>query len=147
MFGGGSKKAANPTSAKAALLIAEKTSKNESLCKSLPLRTRLYGWFICICIGVVVSFFSSSMISTISSGRIGLIKFTVLYAIGTCCAFGSSLFLWGPVKQCKSMFDKTRWIATCLYLGSITLIIVFIVLKFTIYPDLPTAILLLLMLI
>ena len=98
MFGGGKKKSAEPASANAALLIAEKTTKNESMCKSLPLKTRIYGWLICIGIGCVVSFFSSSMISTLSNGRIGLIKFTILYAIGTCCALGSSLFLWGPAK-------------------------------------------------
>ena len=98
-IGGNKKESVEPAGASAALLIAEKTTKNESLCKSMTLRNRIKGWFICMCVGCVVSFFSSGAVRTLAgNGDYGLWKFFILYIIGTCCAFGSSLFLWGPVK-------------------------------------------------
>ena len=98
-FIGGSKKdSVEPAGASAALLIAEKTTKNESLCKSMSLKNRIYGWLICILVGCVVTFLSSSTLKNLSHGTSGLIKFFIFYLVGTCCALGSSLFLWGPVK-------------------------------------------------
>ena len=135
-IGGNKKDSVEPAGASAALLIAEKTTKNESLCKSMTLKNRLYGWFICLCVGCVVAFFSSSAIRTVAgNGSSGLIKFFVLYLIGTCCAFGSSLFLWGPAKQCKSMFDKTRRVVTCVYLGAIFSIITLVLCRLLFFKD------------
>ena len=138
-FIGGNKNSAEPAGTSAALLIAEKTTKNESLCKSMTLRNRIYGWFICLCVGCVVAFFSSSSVRTLGHGQAGLIKFFVLYVIGTCCAFGSSLFLWGPAKQCKSMFDKTRRVVTCIYLGAIVSIITLVLCRFFFSDNLTLA--------
>ena len=98
LLGGSKKDSAQPAGASAALLIAEKTTKNESLCKSMTLKNRITGWLTCIIVGCIVTFFSAGTLRTLSRGKYGLIKFFVLYIIGTACALSSSLFLWGPVK-------------------------------------------------
>ena len=84
-----------------AVTIAEKTQKNESLCKSLPLRTRIKCWLACFVTGMVVSFLSGSMVrklATTNDPNGAVIKFIIFYSIGTACALSSSLFLWGPAK-------------------------------------------------
>ena len=47
--------------AKAGFAIAEKTAPNKSICPSLSLKTRVYGWLICLVFGYLVAFASSSM--------------------------------------------------------------------------------------
>ena len=137
----------------AGVALADKTTKNESLCKSLPLKTRIYGWLICMCVGLMVSFVAGGMVRKLASaGTIGVVKFMVLYTIGTICSLCSGLFLWGPVKQCKSMFDPTRRITTIVYLTCILLVFGSCVTFFTWKdesgnPKLPTSVILLLVLI
>ena len=134
MFGG-KKDSVEPAGAGAAIMLIEKTSKNESLCKKMSLRNRIYGWLICMCVGWVVSFISGGMVRKLATGGdIALIKFFVFYLIGTSCALGSSFFLWGPIKQCKSMFDETRRVVTSIYMGCIVSIITLITMRF-IYSD------------
>jgi hypothetical protein len=41
-----------------------------------------------------------------------------------CACALSTMFLWGPVKQCKQMFEKKRIIATSVYLLSMVLTLV-----------------------
>ena len=98
MLSGGKKESADSGGAKAALLIAEKTTKNESLCKSMSLTNRVKGWLLCLAIGTVVTFLSSSTLKNLTNGTFGLVKFAVFYIIGTSCALLSSFFLWGPAK-------------------------------------------------
>lgn len=51
-------------------------------------------------------------------------RFAIPYAFGAIASLCASLFLMGPVSQCKSMFAKTRIIATICYLLSIVLTLV-----------------------
>ena len=97
--------------------MADKTTPNKSLCPKLSLRTRVKGWFILLCIGMVVSLLGAGLIKSILKGDI--LKFGIIYTVGTMCSLGSSLFLWGPASQCKSMFDKKRRITTCVFLSCI----------------------------
>ncbi|KAL4429989.1 hypothetical protein ABPG77_004359 [Micractinium sp. CCAP 211/92] len=46
-------------------------------------------------------------------------KFASIYALGSIMSLSSTLFLVGPFKQIKRMFDGKRWVATSLYLGSL----------------------------
>ena len=95
----GSKKQDDTKLMSAGVALAEKTQKNESLCKSLPLRTRIKGWFACFCAGMIISFLAGGMVKRLASaGNFGVAKFMALYTLGTACALSSSLFLWGPVK-------------------------------------------------
>mmetsp|Transcript_16986 Transcript_16986/g.28725 ORF Transcript_16986/g.28725 Transcript_16986/m.28725 type:complete len:106 (+) Transcript_16986:131-448(+) len=101
---------------------------NKSICPSLTLRTRVYGWAICLSIGFLVSLLSSGLLKSLSSGKI--IKFAIFYTVGTIASLSSSMFLWGPRSQCKSMFDKTRCATTVIYLLCIAGVIACIVLVF-----------------
>ena len=76
------------------LKIAEKASPNRSLCPSLSLKTRVYGWLICFALGWIVSLASTGMIVRVATNPI---KFAVLYTIGTIVSLASSCFLWGPM--------------------------------------------------
>jgi len=62
------------------------------------------------------------MVPNIASGHPE--RFAIPYTIGAVCSLLSSLFLMGPVSQLKSMFARTRVIATVVYLLSIVLTLV-----------------------
>ena len=127
---------------KVGMTLVEKTAKNKSICPSLKLKTRIYGWGICLCIGFLLSLLSSGAIKSIAQGKI--IKFTVLYALGTITSLSASMFLWGPAAQCKSMFDKTRRITTIVFLLCLVLVITSAVLTATEVLIVPTIVILLL---
>ncbi|ERE72519.1 vesicle transport protein SFT2B-like protein [Cricetulus griseus] len=46
----------------------------------------------------------------------GLSLFAVFYTLGNMASIGSTIFLMGPLKQLKRMFEPTRLIATILVL-------------------------------
>ncbi|KAL8190832.1 UNVERIFIED_CONTAM: Vesicle transport protein SFT2B [Gekko kuhli] len=48
--------------------------------------------------------------------RKGLILFAVFYTIGNISSLGSTIFLMGPMRQLKRMFEPTRLIATIVML-------------------------------
>ena len=79
---------------KAGEVFVEKTTENKSLCKKMPLRQRIYGWGICFCLGMLISFASAGMLKTIVRGA--YVKFGILYSAGTILTLASSFFLWGP---------------------------------------------------
>ena len=98
-------------------VLADKATPNKSLCPSLSLKTRIKAWFICLCIGCLISLVSAGLIKSLMRGDIT--KFGILYCAGTITSLAASLFLWGPVAQCKAMFDKKRRITTCVFLSCI----------------------------
>ncbi len=55
--------------------------------------------------------------------------FATLYTAGNVVAMCGTMFLWGPCKQCKKMWDKERWLATTIFLVSMatTLVCAFLV--------------------
>lgn len=83
---------------------------------SLSWTQRLWGFGICFTVGCVLSVISTLLVTTIVTNPA---KFAVPYALGAMCSLCSTLFLMGPLKQCKSMFAKTRIIATIVYLLAI----------------------------
>ena len=99
--------------------LADRVTPNHSLCPSMSLKTRVYGWVTLMCVGCLVSLVSCGMITSLIKGGDGIIKFGVIYTLGTICSLGSSMFLWGPARQCKAMFDKTRRIVTIIFLSCI----------------------------
>ena len=106
---------------------------NKSMCPSLTLKQRITGWAVCIGIGFLLSFFSSGLLISLASGNV--VKFSIFYSIGTLLSLISSLFLWGPVSQCKKMFEKTRIFSTIIVLLCIVGIIACCVLKQFVFPD------------
>ena len=65
MFGGDKKTKKGGLLGKAGEVFMEKTTENKSLCPKMPLKTRIYGWGICFCIGFLISLMSSGMLKTL----------------------------------------------------------------------------------
>jgi len=79
---------------------------------------RLYGFIACFLIGWIISFTS---VSTLPSIALNPSRFAVLYSSGNLVSLASTMFLFGPWKQFKSMFEDVRRASTLMYLGSILL--------------------------
>ncbi len=78
---------------------------------------RLYGFLICFALGWLLSFASVGQVSLLVLGRPN--NFAVLYSSGNVVSLCSTMFLFGPWKQLKSMFEETRRGSTLVYIGSI----------------------------
>jgi len=85
---------------------------------SLSWKHRLYGFLICFALGAL---FSLIAIFFVGSIVIRPSAFAVPYTLGNICALGSTMFLMGPWRQIKNMFNPTRLIATLVYLGALAL--------------------------
>ena len=46
-------------------------------------------------------------------------RFAALYTVGNLVSMCGGLFLWGPMRQVKAMFDETRWMSTVAYMLTI----------------------------
>ncbi|XP_053200516.1 vesicle transport protein SFT2B-like [Panonychus citri] len=78
---------------------------------SLSWSTRIQGFIICFILGFVFSIIGSLFLAL--PGK-GLVLFAMFYTIGNLTSMASTLFLMGPWKQLKKMFNETRYIATIL---------------------------------
>jgi len=95
---------------------------------SLSYSQRLAGFASCFILGWLIAFLALLTLPTIATSPE---KFAILYTLGNLIAVASTLFLFGPVAQCKSMFKSSRWIATFVYFLSmgLTLFVAFKVQK------------------
>lgn len=95
------------------------------LCPKLTRMQRIYGFVGCFCAGWALALIGwFVLLGGTFSGNTDVRTFAVLYCMGNLIAISSSLFLMGPAHQCKRMFDKTRRITTCVYLGLIFLVMI-----------------------
>ncbi|CAD2216521.1 hypothetical protein AGDE_00592 [Angomonas deanei] len=94
------------------------SSENESLCPSLTFKQRLYGAGGCLVLGFIFS-----ILSWVSVFLQDYVFFGVLFTIGNLISISGSLFLCGPVKQIKNMFNEGRWIASAVYIVTMILTI------------------------
>ncbi|XP_015794540.1 vesicle transport protein SFT2B [Tetranychus urticae] len=78
---------------------------------SLSWSTRIQGFLICFILGFVFSIIGSLFLAI--PGK-GLVLFAMFYTVGNLTSMASTLFLMGPWKQLKKMFNETRYIATIL---------------------------------
>ncbi|NXJ95744.1 SFT2B protein, partial [Corythaixoides concolor] len=83
---------------------------------SLSWGTRVKGFIACFAIGCLCSLLGSCLLWV---PKKGLMLFAVFYTLGNIASIGSTLFLMGPMKQLKRMFEPTRLIATTVMLVSI----------------------------
>jgi hypothetical protein len=88
-----------------------KGDEQNELCPSLSLKQRVIGFFGVLCLG-----FLFAILAWIAIFQKNYTQFGVFMTLSNVAAIGGSLFLAGPLKQCKKMFEETRWIATCVYL-------------------------------
>ncbi|GAB1285639.1 Vesicle transport protein SFT2B [Apodemus speciosus] len=80
---------------------------------SLSWSTRIKGFIACFALGILCSVLGTLLLWV---PRKGLGLFAVFYTLGNITSIGSTIFLMGPVKQLKRMFEPTRLIATILVL-------------------------------
>ncbi|NXI51179.1 SFT2B protein, partial [Chloroceryle aenea] len=80
---------------------------------SLGWGTRVKGFIACFAIGFLCSLLGSCLLWVPQKG---LILFAAFYTLGNIASIGSTLFLMGPVKQLKRMFEPTRLMATIVML-------------------------------
>ncbi len=65
-----------------------------SYCPSMSYTQRLYGFAICLGVGVLIALLSCIFIFTLN-----FVAFGVMYTLGNLCSLSSSLFLLGPLRQ------------------------------------------------
>jgi hypothetical protein len=75
---------------------------------------RLLGFLVCFGMGMLLSLMAPMFI-------LRPIKLATTLSLGNLLSIGSMMFLVGPTKQCASMMDSSRWLATSIYLGSLIL--------------------------
>ncbi|KAI5127399.1 vesicle transport protein SFT2B [Manis pentadactyla] len=80
---------------------------------SLSWGTRIKGFIACFATGVLCSLLGTLLLWV---PRKGLYLFVVFYTLGNIASIGSTIFLMGPVRQLKRMFEPTRLIATVMVL-------------------------------
>lgn len=82
----------------------------------LTLTQRMYGFGISLGIGLLFS-----LVGIISLFFLNFTAFGLCYSFGNICVIASTLFLIGPVRQFKNMFQLHRALATVAFLASIGL--------------------------
>eukprot|EP00002_Diphylleia_rotans_P004938 TRINITY_DN1387_c0_g1_i1.p1 TRINITY_DN1387_c0_g1~~TRINITY_DN1387_c0_g1_i1.p1 ORF type:complete len:153 (-),score=36.76 TRINITY_DN1387_c0_g1_i1:234-692(-) len=87
-------------------------------CVTLSFQTRMICFTGCFTLGIIISFMAFINFADLT-------KFAVFYSIGNIMALCSTMFLMGPWKQVKKMFDPDRVIATSVYLVTIFLTLFF----------------------
>ncbi|XP_030316810.1 vesicle transport protein SFT2B [Calypte anna] len=75
--------------------------------------TRVKGFVACFALGCLFSLLGSCFLWI---PKKGLMLFAAFYTLGNIASIGSTLFLMGPMKQLKRMFEPTRLIATTVML-------------------------------
>jgi len=75
---------------------------------TLSWSTRIQGFAICFVLGFVFSIIGSALIAFPK----GLLLFALFYTIGNLTSMASTMFLMGPFRQVKKMFNETRILAT-----------------------------------
>ena len=78
---------------------------------------RLLGFAVCFGMGMLLSLIAPSFI-------LRPVKLATILTLGNLLSLGSMMFLMGPMKQCQSMMDEKRRIATLVYIGSLIMTIV-----------------------
>lgn len=98
-----------------------KSDEQEShdICPSLTFQQRIIGFFSMLCLG-----FLFCILAWVAMFKYRWIQFSIFFTLSNGSAIGGSMFLAGPKKQAKKMFEETRWIATSVYLLSMVMTIV-----------------------
>ena len=81
------------------------------------LSQRIMGFGICFTCGYLMTFMSFRLFIKLVEGNPA--PFVFLYTSGNIMSLMSSMFLSGPKRQCKSMFDEKRKLTSVTYLVSL----------------------------
>jgi len=88
----------------------------------------MIGFGACFSLGYLIQFLSFTFFIELIEGD--PVPFVVLYTFGNILSLGSSMFLAGPKKQMKNMFDEKRRFTSITYLSSLLLTLVVAFVKF-----------------
>jgi len=97
-------------------VVAEQDS--QSCFPSLSMRDRIIGWLSCYLAGLVISLLSFGSFTQLVLGH--PFKFALLYSLGNIISLLSTMFLVGPQAQWERMKSPSRWVASVIYLSSLT---------------------------
>ena len=86
-------------------------TQDDGCMPSLSWNQRWYGFCGCFVLGGLMS-----LLSSFALVKGDITNFAIFYSLGNIIAISSTGFVWGPKKQCKKMFHKSRAIATVIYL-------------------------------
>lgn len=100
----------------------KKKKSLEELCPSLPLKQRLIGFGICICIGFVLELIAWLSFPKLLKGE--PFTFAICFSLGILVTLMGSAFLVGLFKQFRTMFHKKRIITTCVVLISLVMTLI-----------------------
>jgi len=95
-------------------------TEDDGCIPSLTWTQRWYGFCGCFVTGSL-----TSLLSSLSLAKGDIPSFAFVYTVGNIISLCSTGVVWGPKRQCKKMFDKTRAIATSMYLMCIVTTLVF----------------------
>ena len=98
--------------------IFKSEEKNE-LCPSLTFKQRIICFFSTLLLGVIFG-----ILAWVAIFQHNYVQFGIFITLSNVAALGGSMFLAGPMKQAKKMFEETRWIATTVYLMAMVLTLV-----------------------
>lgn len=90
--------------------------EDEGVCPTLSFKQRMIGAFCCLGLAFILE-----CIAFVTLFQEEYITFAVINTIANLLALVSTLFLCGPKKQVKKMFEPTRRIATGVFLLSMVL--------------------------
>jgi len=86
----------------------------------LSYKHRIYGFGICFGVGLLFSF-----LGIVCLFFMNFVGFGITYSLGNICMIVSTLFLFGPINQIKSMFSSIhRGVATGIFLLAIIMTLV-----------------------
>mmetsp|Transcript_969 Transcript_969/g.1429 ORF Transcript_969/g.1429 Transcript_969/m.1429 type:complete len:188 (-) Transcript_969:402-965(-) len=129
-------KASNGINRAASAVGIERTNTQEpnamdelsDMCPRLTYQQRMIGFCTCFVLGYLITFGSFNYFIDLVEGN--PVPFVMMYSIGNITSLFSSMFLCGPKKQFKNMFDETRKIVTIVFLSTLFLSIVICFIKF-----------------
>mmetsp|Transcript_19557 Transcript_19557/g.25232 ORF Transcript_19557/g.25232 Transcript_19557/m.25232 type:complete len:202 (-) Transcript_19557:231-836(-) len=102
------------------------TEELSGYCPKLSFQERLIGFACSFSLGYLIAFFSFRFFIKLVEGN--PVPFAINYTVGHFLQLLSSMFLCGPQRQFRLMFDETRYMTSMLYLGCLgtTLVLIFI---------------------
>jgi Got1/Sft2-like family len=76
---------------------------------SMTFKQRLWGFLICVLLGIGLSFLSVAFLKSPP-------KFGIIYTLGNIVALTATCFLIGPIRQLKIMFKPVRLVAAIIFI-------------------------------
>lgn len=92
------------------------------MCPQLTYQQRMAGFGVCFSLGWLISILSFNFFEDLILGN--PVPFVIIYTLGNVISLCSSMFLCGPKRQFKRMFDDKRKITTIVYLSTLILAII-----------------------